>query len=127
MAYCILVVDDSPAMRRLVRRVVELSGFPVAEFLEAGNGLAALQVLERRGEVSLILTDINMPEMSGEQLVDHLSRHERYASIPVVVISTDATRHRIHRLKELGARGYITKPFQPEALRCELERALDAR
>ena len=123
MSYRVLIVDDSPAMRAFVRRVIELSGFDLAACFEAGNGREALSRL--RGEwVDAILTDINMPGMDGEELLQALSTDEMLRSIPTLVISTDATEKRIGRLMSLGARGYITKPFRPEDLREGLERIL---
>ena len=124
MAYRILIVDDSPAMRAFVRRVIALSGFDASTCLEASNGEDALAVLQREW-VDAILTDINMPVMDGEELLRRLGANEAFRSIPVMVISTDATRKRIDRLLSLGARRYITKPFLPEALRAELESALE--
>jgi two-component system chemotaxis response regulator CheY len=126
MAYRVLIVDDSPAMRAFIRRVIHLSGFETACCLEAGNGAEALQAL-RREWVDVILTDINMPGMDGEQLLRHLSDDEMLRALPVVVISTDRTDHRIQQMMSLGARGYLIKPFRPEDLRAELERTLEAR
>ena len=123
MAYRVLIVDDSPAMRAFVRRVIEMSGFDLSACLEAGDGREALDRL-RTEWVDAILTDINMPGMDGEQLLAELSGDEMLRSIPALVISTDATRNRIARLLSLGARGYITKPFRPEDLRAGLERVL---
>jgi two-component system chemotaxis response regulator CheY len=123
MAYRILIVDDSPAMRALVRRVIRLSGVDVADCFEAANGREALALLADQW-VDVILTDVNMPEMDGEQFLQRLQAEDLLRSIPTVVISTDATRHRVERLRELGARGYITKPFLPENLREMLERHL---
>ncbi len=123
MGFRVLIVDDSPAMRRVIRRVLELSGFSLEECLEAGDGGEGFSVLRSR-PVDLILTDIHMPVMNGEQFVCQLKGDESLGRIPVVVISTDATEHRIQRMLELGARGYVSKPFVPETLREELERVL---
>jgi two-component system chemotaxis response regulator CheY len=71
------------------------------------------------------LTDINMPEMNVEDFVRQMAEREELRSIPVVVVSTDGTRNRIRRLLDLGAKGYVVKPFSPEALRAELERVLE--
>ena len=125
MAYRVLIVNDSPAMRAFVRRAIRLSGVDVADCFEAGNGREALALLASQS-VNVILTDINMPEMDGEQLLERLQSEESLRSIPTVVISTDATRHRIERLTQLGACGYIAKPFLPENLREVLERYLGA-
>jgi two-component system chemotaxis response regulator CheY len=123
MAYRVLIVDDSPAMRSFVRRVMLLSGFELSVCHEAANGQEALDLLGREW-VDAILTDINMPEVDGEEFLRRLALDDVFRSIPVLVISTDATRNRIDRLLCLGARGYITKPFLPETLRAELETIL---
>ena len=123
MAYRVLIVDDSPAMRAFVRRVICLSGVDVADFFETGNGREALALLANQW-VDVILTDINMPEIDGEQFLERLQSEELLRSIPTVVISTDATSHRVERLRQLGACGYIAKPFLPENLREVLERHL---
>ncbi|HEY1341945.1 MAG TPA: response regulator [Bryobacteraceae bacterium] len=125
MAYRVLIVDDSPAMRAFVRRVMDLSGFDVAACIEAANGEEALSVLHGQW-VDAILTDINMPQMDGEEFLRRLAADELLRSIPVTVVSTDATQNRIDRMLRLGARGYIVKPFTPETLRAELERTLGA-
>ena len=123
MAYSVMIVDDSRSMRTFVRRVMDLSGFEVGSCLNAGNGAEALALLNEN-RVDIILTDINMPEMNGEDFVRRLEEQDKFRAIPVVVVSTDATENRIHRMLELGAKGYVVKPFSPEALRNELERVL---
>ena len=123
MAYRVLIVDDSPAMRSFVRRVIEMSGFELSECFEASNGSEALELL-RAEWVDAILTDINMPEMDGQEFLRRLSEDELLRSVPAIVISTDATSHRMASMASLGARGYVTKPFLPETLRSELERTL---
>ena len=120
----VLIVDDSPAMRRFVRRVLELSGLDLGACREASDGEEALEAL--RGEMAdVILTDINMPRMDGEELVRRLKGDERLRSIPVIVVSTDQTDGRVRRMLDLGARGYVKKPFTPETLRGELEQVLE--
>jgi len=124
MAYRVMIVDDSRSMRAFVRRVMDLSGFEVESCDYAANGAEALALLNQQ-PVDIILTDINMPEMNGEDFVRQLAQVDGLRSIPVVVISTDATENRIRRMLELGAKGYVVKPFSPEALRAELERVLE--
>jgi two-component system chemotaxis response regulator CheY len=123
MGFRLLIADDSAAMRQVIRRVIELSGFEVDEFLEAADGDDALRLL-RNESIDVILTDINMPHVNGEQLLCSMQQEDLLRAKPVIVVSTDATEHRIHRMLELGAKGYVTKPFYPEALRQELERVL---
>jgi two-component system chemotaxis response regulator CheY len=124
MAYRVMIVDDSRSMRAFVRRVMDLSGFEVDSCLNAANGAEALALLNHQ-PVDIVLTDINMPEMNGEDFVRQMGEREEFRSIPVVVVSTDGTQNRIRRLLDLGAKGYVVKPFSPEALRAELERVLE--
>jgi two-component system chemotaxis response regulator CheY len=123
MAFCVLIVDDSPVMRAFIRRIIVLSGMEGAEFLEASDGCEALALM-RRQRVDVVLTDINMPSMDGEQLLRCLEADDMLKSVPVVVVSTDGTESRMHQMLALGARGYVKKPFMPETLRQELERVL---
>jgi two-component system chemotaxis response regulator CheY len=123
MAFNILIVDDSPAMRRVVRRVVDISGVDVGTFLEAGNGLEALVVL-RAEWVDLIMTDINMPAMDGEELLLEVRKDPALTTIPVLVVSTDSSEGRAKQMLSLGADGYISKPFLPATLSHEMYRLL---
>jgi two-component system chemotaxis response regulator CheY len=123
MKLTILIVDDSPAMRTFVRRVLDLSGLDVDHCLQASNGEEALDAL-RNNWIDVVLTDINMPVMDGEELLRRMSQNEILRAIPVLVISTDRTDCRIRRMLALGARGYVTKPFTPETLREQLEQSL---
>ncbi len=126
MASAVLIVDDSPVMRSFIRRVLSLSGFEVEKYVEAGDGAEALAQLGAH-RVDVILTDINMPGMDGEELLRRLSADGVLRDTPAVVISTDATNDRILQMMELGAQGYVSKPFTPEKLREELQRVLGAR
>lgn len=119
----ILIVDDSPAMRGFIRRVLDMSGIGVEKYLEAGDGLEALSVLHENW-VDAVLTDINMPNMDGEQLLRRMSGHEVFCGIPVLVVSTDRTESRMQRMLSMGAKGYVAKPFAPETLRSALEKSL---
>ena len=123
MAFNILIVDDSPAMRRVVRRVVDLSGVDTGKYLEAGNGVEALTVL-RSEWVDLIMTDINMPGMDGEELLREVRLDPMLASIPVLVVSTDRSDARVKQMMAIGADGYVSKPFRPAELSQEMHRLL---
>jgi len=126
MAFRVLIVDDSTVMRAFVRRVLGISGLDTAEVFEAGDGQEALDLLEREW-VDVVLTDINMPNMDGEEFVGKLAARGLLALVTVIVVSTDATASRMEHLQALGAQGYLSKPFQPESLRAEIERAMGVR
>jgi two-component system, chemotaxis family, chemotaxis protein CheY len=120
----ILIVDDSPVMRTFVRRVMQLTGLDVEKYLEAGNGAEALDLAATTPLLDAVFTDINMPVMDGEEFVRQFRKQPSRLHTPVIVISTDATAHRIENMLGLGASGYIQKPFGPEQLRNEVERVL---
>jgi two-component system, chemotaxis family, chemotaxis protein CheY len=125
MALQIMIVDDSPAMRAFIVRVIQLSGLDTAKCIEAGNGREALAMLHEH-PVDIILTDINMPVMNGEEFLRLLDEDARLQTIPVLVVSTDGSAHRMRRMMALRAKGYLTKPFSPEVLRAEMEKLLGA-
>jgi len=123
VAFNLLIVDDSPAMRRVIRRVIDLSGLEIGKHLEAGDGQQALEVL-RKEWVDLVITDINMPEMDGEELLLQIRQDPAFSSIPVLVVSTDQSETRLAKMLASGANGYIPKPFAPAALSEQLNRLL---
>lgn len=124
MSKRVLLADDSRAMRVFIRRVIEMSGFEVSRYLEAGDGREALEVLRGEG-ADLVLTDINMPVMDGETMLREIAGDAALRDIPVVVVSTDMTAPRMERLQSLGAAGYVCKPFYPEDLRATLESVME--
>jgi two-component system chemotaxis response regulator CheY len=123
MAVQLLIVDDSPAMRSFIVRVIELSGLETGKCLQAANGQEALDMLDEH-RVDIILTDVNMPIMNGEEFMRRLEKDERLRTIPVLVVSTDGSEHRMRSMMALSAKGYLTKPFSPEVLRAKMEHLL---
>ena len=125
MAYNILIVDDSQTMRKVIRKTVILSGFAMGDCWEAGDGQEALDVIHIR-DVDLILSDLNMPKMNGLEMVRKLKDDENHRHIPVVLITTDGSESRLREAYALGVRGYIQKPFHPEAIRDLLNKVMEA-
>ena len=116
MSFNILIVDDSNAMRSVIRKIISMSGFRVDGCFEAGNGREALSVLSSNW-VDVILSDINMPEMNGLEFLETVRSHDLYHHIPVIMVSTEGSTERIQEAFENGARGFIKKPFLPEDIR----------
>ena len=116
MSYNILIVDDSRSMRRVIRKVLDLSGFQIGECLEAGNGQEALDVLENHW-IDLVLSDIHMPVMDGLGFIRAVRSSNAWTDLPVVFITTESNEDRLREVMALGAKGYIRKPFQPEEIR----------
>lgn len=114
MAFTVLVVDDNRMMRGMVTRAVGMSGLSIGKVLEAGDGAQALAVM-RHEWIDLVLLDINMPVMDGEEFLCQVRADAALRSTMVVVVSTESSQPRITRLKAMGA-GFIHKPFRPEAL-----------
>jgi len=114
MANKILSVDDSYTVRQMVRGVVETLGM---EFLEAENGLEALKVMEKSyQDVALVILDVNMPEMGGEETLKNIKADIRYKKIPVMMLTTESERAKIIGFIRSGADNYMVKPFVNEDL-----------
>ncbi len=116
MAFNVLIVDDSSSMRAVIKKIIKISGFKVGEFWEAADGKEALDVLQDQW-VDLVLTDINMPNMDGLELVSVMKGKEMLKSIPVVMVTTESSEQRVNEAMGLGASGYIKKPFLPEEIK----------
>ena len=111
----ILVVEDSPTMRALLTASLEeISGH--IKVTEAENGFEALRALPRNS-FDLIVTDINMPDINGLELVSFVKNNPVYRSIPLVIVSTEGADRDLERGVSLGADAYVVKPFDPEDLR----------
>jgi len=125
MAYTVLLVDDSETIREAMVRAFSMAKLPMDEILRAANGIEALEILKTRW-VDMVLTDINMPTMGGEDLVRAMKADAELSDIPVAVLSSDGSRGRIDRLNEMGIVGYLRKPCRPEAIRDLLHTVLGA-
>jgi two-component system chemotaxis response regulator CheY len=112
-SFSILVVDDSAAMRSLLVSTLETLG-PL-NIVQAPNGFEALRMLPRE-HIDLVLTDINMPDINGLELLSFIRSNPIYKNVPVVVISTEGSRKDIEKGLTLGANEYLVKPFNPEQL-----------
>lgn len=116
MAYNILIVDDSETVRAVISKTLSMTGLPVGELYQAGNGAEALTVLKEHW-IDLVFTDINMPVMTGVELVARMQEEDLLKTVPVVVVSTEGSKTRMEDLIQQGVRAYIRKPFVPETLR----------
>jgi two-component system chemotaxis response regulator CheY len=114
----ILVVEDSSTMRAFVRAALEEQVSSVGELsvVEAASGFDALRLLPR-GPYALVITDINMPDINGLELVRFIRSSEQHQATPIVLISTQSSERDQQRGLSLGADAYLAKPFTEEALR----------
>ena len=116
----ILVVDDSPTIRRMVRASLARF-FPTVEFLEAGSGLEAIERLAL-APISLIVLDLNMPDMHGLEVLQFVRSHEKYRQVPIAVLTTRGDEGSRSAAMQAGASAYFTKPFSPDVLARELRK-----
>jgi len=117
----ILIVEDSPTMRSLLGSSLEEIEGPV-KLVEVASGFEALRTLPRQS-FDLIVTDINMPDINGLELVSFVKRNPAYREIPLIIVSTEGSERDRDKGLQLGADAYVVKPFDPEALR-EVARSL---
>jgi two-component system chemotaxis response regulator CheY len=123
MAYTVLLVDDSETIRMAMIRAFSMAKLPMDEIIQASDGLKALEVLKSRW-VDMVLTDINMPNMGGMELVAAMKSDAELSEIPVAVISTEGSETRIQDLLKRGIAGYLRKPCKPEDIRDLLHKTL---
>jgi two-component system chemotaxis response regulator CheY len=109
----VLIVDDSPSIRQQVGRALVDAGF---EVVEAGDGVEGIERLQADAEIGMVFLDINMPRMTGLEMLDKIKLEGRTASLPVVMLTSEGQRSLIERAKQAGAKGWIVKPFKPELL-----------
>jgi two-component system chemotaxis response regulator CheY len=113
MGKSLMIVDDSATMRKIIMRTVRMSGLEFERTEEAGSGSEALAKLQAR-PVDVMLCDINMPEMSGTELVKQTRQLPACSGTKIIMVSTESAQELIDQVLANGANGYITKPFTPE-------------
>jgi two-component system, chemotaxis family, chemotaxis protein CheY len=118
----VLVVDDSAVMRRMIVRILRLTGLPVGEVYEAPNGQAGLSVLEEN-HADLLLVNINMPVMDGEEMIRQLRENPAASQLRIIAVSAERNPERKERLLQQGVET-ILKPFAPEVLRIQVMRVM---
>jgi two-component system, chemotaxis family, chemotaxis protein CheY len=111
----VLIIDDSVVMRAVLAKLLRMTGIPLGTVHEAGNGAAGLALLERQ-RVDLVLLDISMPVMRGDEMLERLREQPALRELPVVVVSSESSNERRAHLEALGA-VFVHKPFSPEQLR----------
>jgi two-component system chemotaxis response regulator CheY len=117
----VLVVEDSSTMRSLIVTTVEdLMGY---ETVEVKNGIEALKILPTQS-FDLIITDINMPNINGLEVVKFVKENPRYKAIPMIIVSTEQGEKEIQKGLALGASEYLTKPFHPDNLKKVIQKVM---
>lgn len=117
----ILIAEDSPTMRSLIASAIAAMGD--YEIVEAANGFEALRILPRE-KVDMVITDINMPDINGLELVSFIKTNPNYQAMPLLIISTEGSERDRQKGMLLGADGYLVKPFSPADLQSFIRRFL---
>jgi len=115
MSLNVLIVDDSAVMRAMVVKTLRAAGLPIGQALEASNGREGLDVLASNW-IDVVFADINMPVMSGEEMIERIRANPTWSDLPIVVISTEGSKTRIESLRAKGTE-FVHKPFSPEIVR----------
>lgn len=123
MPYNVLIVDDSKTIRAIIIKTLKLAKLDIGEIYEAANGQEGLKCIQEK-PVHVILSDLNMPVMSGLEMVAEMEKDGILNDIPVIVVSTDGSTKRIEELKKIGVRAYIRKPFTPESIGEAIDKVL---
>jgi two-component system chemotaxis response regulator CheY len=118
----ILVVDDFSTMRRIIKNQLRELGF--GNVIEADDGRSALQVLKSR-PIDFVVTDWNMPDMDGFQLLKTIRSDDGLKSMPVLMVTAEAKREQIIEAAQAGVNGYVVKPFAAETLKDKIQRIFD--
>ena len=122
MTLKLLVVDDSSTMRRIIKNTLQRLGFE--DVLEAEHGVEAWQIMERTPDINVLITDWNMPEMNGLDLVRKVRGDGRYDSMPIIMVTTEGGKAEVITALKAGVNNYIVKPFTPQVLKEKLEDVL---
>ena len=114
----VLVADDFATMRKIVRNILKQIGFD--DIVEAEDGQAALQVLKSEN-IGLVVTDWNMPNMSGLELLEKIRQDPKTASLPVLMVTAEGLKENVVAAVKAGVNNYVVKPFTAEVLQEKLE------
>jgi two-component system chemotaxis response regulator CheY len=119
----VLVVDDSQSIRKTLAEVLLPAGYDV---LEAENGLDGAQIIETTPELSLVICDVNMPQMSGIEMLARVKADSKNAKLLVLMLTTEGRAELIREAKQAGACGWIVKPLNPEHLLAAVRKLIGA-
>lgn len=115
----VLIVDDSAAIRKILQRLLRQTDLPIGQVFEAGDGQEAIEKLKEQ-RVGLILSDINMPRMDGLQFLAAIRDMESVKKVPIIMITTEGSQGKVMEAVQLGATGYVRKPFTAEQIKEKL-------
>ena len=119
----VLIVDESPAIRKILQRMLRQTNIPIGTVYEAGDAVAALDTLKTQ-RISLIFSDINLPNMDGLELLTKVRAEKAWRDLPMIMVSTEGTHAKVLQAVERGASGFVRKPFTTEQINEKLSAVL---
>lgn len=121
MKKVILVADDSPTIRKFVAVALSVKGF---EIIACSDGMEAIEILPTQ-KIDLVITDLNMPNVDGYELISSIRQNAEYSELPIIVLSSLGNTEDIQRGLECGANSYLVKPFDPKRVVYEVSKYLN--
>ncbi|MDD3466060.1 MAG: response regulator [Campylobacterales bacterium] len=118
----ILVVDDSSTMRRIIKNTLNHLGYK--DLLEAEDGQFAWDIMTQTPDIGVLITDWNMPNMNGLELVKKVRAEQKYIDMPIIMVTTEGGKTEVITALKAGVNNYIVKPFTPQVLKEKLEAVL---
>jgi two-component system, chemotaxis family, chemotaxis protein CheY len=119
MALDVLIVDDSAAIRKILHRVLIQAEVPLGKVNEAADGNEALAKMQAE-KIGLILCDINMPNMDGIEFLTRIKSDDAFKAVPIIMVTTEGSQAKVMQALELGAAGYVKKPFTADQIKEKL-------
>jgi two-component system chemotaxis response regulator CheY len=118
----ILVVDDSSTMRRIIVNTLARLGYK--DVVQAADGVEAWNAMQANSDIGVVITDWNMPNMNGLELVKKIRAEEKYVDIPIIMVTTEGGKAEVITALKAGVNNYIVKPFTPQVLKEKLQAVL---
>jgi two-component system chemotaxis response regulator CheY len=118
----ILVVDDSSTMRRIIVNTLARLGYK--DVVQGADGIEAWEALQANEDIGVVITDWNMPNMNGLELVKKIRAQEKYKAMPIIMVTTEGGKKEVIIALKAGVNNYIVKPFTPQVLKEKLEGVL---
>ena len=114
----LLVVDDSSTMRRIIKNTLARLGYK--DILEGADGVEGWNAIDANPDVEMLITDWNMPEMNGLELVKKVRADDRFTDLPIIMVTTEGGKAEVITALKAGVNNYIVKPFTPQVLKEKL-------
>jgi two-component system chemotaxis response regulator CheY len=118
----VLVVDDSSTMRRIIVNTLSRLGYK--DTVQGADGVEAWEAMQSNPDIGVVITDWNMPNMNGLELVKKIRAEEKYIDIPIIMVTTEGGKAEVITALKAGVNNYIVKPFTPQVLKEKLQAVL---